>query len=158
AWLLDTDPVSLARGQAAATAAGLGRHPQFPHANAGLARRYHGIGRAHPPVFSGVPSPLRHRGGVHLIESLPMLCKMDGWVLWSRHLVLHEGREQVPAIRTHLQRTGFEEVHVEITTPNGFAVGRAHFTGHVIPLDPAQVFFEFVGLDRLTSVHSWGAT
>src|SRR5262245_55612548 len=113
-WLLDTDAESLARGQAVATAAGLERQLQFLHANAALASSYRGIGRADLLVLSGMLAHLRHGDVARLIGSLPMLCKAGGWVLWSRHLVLHEGHEQMPAIRTHLRQTGFEEVHFEI--------------------------------------------
>ena len=84
-----------------------------------------------------------------LIANLPMLCKKGGWVIWNRHLLIHKGRGQVPAIREFFQKSSFEEIHYETTDSGGFAVGRVRFDGQVLPLDTARVLFQFVGLDRL---------
>jgi amino acid adenylation domain-containing protein len=151
AALLDNNPETIARGQQAAAQAGLERQLRFVQADAALASSYLGLGHADLVILSGMLTHLRHEDVSHLIRSLPMLCKSGGWVIWNRHLVLHDGKEQLPIIRKLFQRTGFEEVYFEITDRKGFAVGRARFAGQMSPLNPTQVFFEFVGLDRLSS-------
>ena len=152
AWLLDNHAESIGRGQAAAEQAGLGRQLRFVQTDAAVAGNYAGIVPADLIILSGFLGHLRHEDVPGLIESLPMFCKEGGWAIWNRHLVLHKGHEQVPAIRELFRRSKFEEVHFATTGPDGFAVGRARFTGRVKPLDPARVLFEFVGLDRLLPV------
>jgi amino acid adenylation domain-containing protein len=154
ATLVDNHPESIARGKATAEQAGLGRQLRFLEADATLASNYAGTVPADLVILSGFLGHLRHHDAAHLIESLPMLCRTGGWAIWSRHLLIHEGREQVPAIRELLRRTAFTEVHFETTAPDGFAVGRARFTGPARPLAGARVLFEFAGLDRLSSVSS----
>ncbi len=152
AWLLDNHAESIARGKAAAEQAGLERQLRFIEADATLAGSYASAVPADLVLLSGFLGHLRHNDVPRLIESLPMLCRTGGWVVWSRHLVMHKGREQVPVIRELFRRTRFEEVHFETTAPDAFAVGRGRFTGRVKPLDPARVLFDFVGLDRLLPV------
>lgn len=149
AALLDNHGESLARGRAAAEQAGLGRQFRFIEADATQAGNYVGHAPADLVLLSGFLGHLRHEDVPRLIESLPMLCKPGGCVIWNRHLVIHGGSQQVPVIREHFRKTGFEEVHFEAASPDGFAVGRGRFTGTVAPLDPTRVLFEFVGLDRL---------
>ena len=152
ASLLDNHRESLDRGRAAAKTAGLERQLRFVLADATRAGNYSGIVPADLVILSGFLGHLRHEDVPGLIASLPMLCKTGGWVIWNRHLLIHDGSEQVCALRELLRQTKFEEVHFETTAADGFAVGRARFTGPVMPLDRNRVLFEFVGLDRLLSV------
>ncbi len=152
AWLLDNHAESIARGKAAAEQAGLGRQLRFVEADATLAGNYADAVPADLVLLSGFLGHLRHNDVPGLIESLPMLCRKGGWIIWNRHLVLHQGRDQILVIRELFRRTKFEEVHFETTAPDGFAVGRCRFAGRVKSLDPARVMFEFVGLDRLLPV------
>jgi amino acid adenylation domain-containing protein len=152
AWLLDNHAESIARERAAAEQAGLERQLRFLEADAARMGNYAGAVPADLVLLSGFLGHLRHNDVPRLIESLPMLCRTGGWAIWNRHLVMHKGREQVPAIRELFRRARFEEVHFETTAPDGFAVGRGRFAGRVKPLDPARVLFEFVGLDRLLPV------
>ena len=156
--LLDNHPDSIARGQAAAEQAGLGAQLRFLLADAGRADSYQGSVPADVLILSGFLGHLRHADVPRLIRNLPMVCKTGGWAIWSRHLVLHGGREQVPAIRELLRQAKFEEIHFAAQPPDGFAVGRNHFTGQSAPLDPTQVLFEFVGLDRLAFEESSSPT
>jgi hypothetical protein len=78
-----------------------------------------------------------------------MLCKTGGNLIWNRHLVMHGGKKQVPAIRELLRNANFEELYFDRTSAGGFAVGRARFAGENLPLDAEWILFEFVGLDRL---------
>ncbi len=151
AMLVDNHPESIARGKAAADQAGLGRQLRFLEADATLAGNYAGAVPADLVLLSGFLGHLPHHDIPRLIESLPMLCQTGGWTIWNRHLVLHDGRDQVPVIRDLLRRAEFSEVHFETTAPDGFAVGRARFSGQARLLDHARVLFEFVGLDRLSS-------
>jgi amino acid adenylation domain-containing protein len=147
--LLDHDAESIARGRATANEAGLGQQLRFIQADATLARNYLGATPADLVLLSGFLGHLPHQDVPRLIENLPMLCKKGGCVIWNRHLLIHQGREQVPAIREFFRKSSFAEVHYTTTGTDGFAVGRVRFDGQVLPLDPNRVFFEFVGLDRL---------
>lgn len=152
ALLLDNHTESIARGQAAAEQAGLKQQFHFIEADASRAGNYAGAVPADLVLLSGFLGHLRHEDIPGLIASLPMFCRTGGWTIWNRHLVMHQGREQVPAIRELFRRTKFEEDHFEITAPDGFAVGRNRFAGQAKPLEPARVLFDFVGLDRLLPV------
>jgi amino acid adenylation domain-containing protein len=149
ALLLDNHGESIARGRAAAEQAGLARQLQFIETDAARAGNYAGAVPADLVLLSGFLGHLRHENVPHLIESLPMLCRTGGWIIWNRHLVLHQGREQVLVIRELFRRTKFEEILFKTTAPDGFAVGRCRFAGRGKSLDPTRVMFEFVGLDRL---------
>lgn len=150
AWLLDTDQASLDRGRRAAEKAGLDRQCRFIQADAASARSYAGMIPADLIVISGVFGHLRPADVARLIEGLSMLCRTGGHVIWNRHLVHNDGSVQMPIIREGLRTAGFDEVQFQTTAPDGFAVGCARCTGATQPLDPTRVFFEFVGVDRLT--------
>ena len=152
ALLLDSHAESLARGRAAAAGAGLARQLRFIEADASLASNYAAAVPADLVLISGFLGHLRHEDVPRLIASLPMFCKTGGWAIWNRHLILHDGHKQVPAIREFFRQAKFEEVFFGTPDPNGFAVGRVRFTGRPEPLDASRVLFEFVGLDRLLSV------
>lgn len=149
AALLDNHAESIARGRAAAQAAGLGERIRLIEADATLARNYQGHVPADLVLLSGFLGHLRHEDVPGLIGCVPMLCRTGGWVIWNRHLVLHKGSEQVPAIRGLFREHDFEEVFFEAPIADGFAVGRVRFKGQSRPLEPDRVIFEFVGLDRL---------
>jgi amino acid adenylation domain-containing protein len=151
ALLLDNNAESIARGKAAAEKIGLTRPLRFLAADATLAKNYLGAVPADLVLLSGFLGHLRHEDVPGLIGSLPMFCKSGGQTIWNRHLVLHDGREQVPLIRELFRKANFEEIHFSKTDSNGFAVGRARFCRQPKPLDPSRVLFEFVGLDRLLS-------
>ena len=151
ASLLDSDLKSIHRGEVAAHAAGLGGQLRFIHADATLAGNYAGAVPADLVLLSGFLGHLHHQDIPGLIRSLPMFCRTGGWVIWNRHLVLYDGREQVRLIRELFQQAAFKEVHYETTAPDGFAVSRARFAGQIVPLDATRVLFEFVGLDQLLS-------
>ena len=148
AVLIDTDSNSLARGRQMAKGAGLDTQLHFLEADASPATTYSEFGHADLVLMSGFLGHLRHSDALNLIANLPALCKTGGSVIWNRHLVLHEGREQVTRIREEFRRRNFEEKSFETTTEDGFAVGRARFAGKPEPLDPARKFFEFVGIDQ----------
>ncbi len=145
AWLLDTHAESIARGQAAAAAAALEGPLHVRQCDAGRAQSYGDLERADLVMLSGFLGHLRHDEAAGLIASLPMLIKPGGAVLWNRHLVMNDGRTQVPAIRALLQQASFEETYFQTTAEDGFAVGRARFKGNVAILDPEKIFFEFGG-------------
>ena len=149
ARLLDDDLESINRGREMAEQAGLGEQLRFVHDDATRAKNYLGAVPADLVLLSGFLGHLRHEDVPRLIKSLPMLCKKNGWAIWNRHLLIHQGREQVSAIRDFFRQTKFAEVFYETTGVGGFAVGRVRFAGEVEPLDAARVFFEFAGLDRL---------
>ena len=149
AALLDQDAESLARGRLAAAAAGLEQQLRFINADATLAANYAGMVPADLVLLSGFLGHMRHGDVPGLIRSLPMFCKTGGSVIWNRHLVLYDGRQQVRVIRELFRQSAFAEVHHEATAPDGFAVSRARFTGQPVTLDTMRVLFEFVGLDRL---------
>lgn len=149
AVLLDTDVSSLERGRAAAVDTGLGRQLQFLHADATVAANYAGIVPADLVIISGVLGHVSEASLFHFLESLPMLCKTGGSVIWNRGLVANQGSKHVSLIRDQLRRGGFEELHYEVTSHNGFAVARARFGGQEIPLDLQRPVFEFAGLEHL---------
>jgi hypothetical protein len=149
AWLLETDPDSLDRGNAAAHEMGLQGQLKFLAADAGRANSYLGMVPVDLVVVVGVLGNQRNAEVPGFLSCLPMLCKTGGSVIWTRSLVANEGAEQVPAIRACLRWIGFEELQFELTIPHGFAVGRARFDGTVLPLDPARFFFEIVDRDLL---------
>lgn len=149
ALLLDNNAESVARGEKSAGKIGLTRQLRFLEADATLSKNYHGAVPADLVLLSGFLGHLRHEDVPGLIGNLPMFCKTGGQVVWNRHLILHDGREQVPLIRDLFRKTNFEEIHFEKTDANGFAVGRVRFAGSPKPFDPSRVLFEFVGLDRL---------
>jgi amino acid adenylation domain-containing protein len=152
ALLLDNNAESIARGKAAAEEIGLGNLLRFVEADATLAKNYLDAVPADLVLLSGFLGHLRHADVSGLIGTLPMFCKNGGQTIWTRHLILHDGHEQVPLIREFFQKTNFEEIHFEKTDLNGFAVGRTRFAGQPKPLDTSRVLFEFVGLDRLLPV------
>jgi SAM-dependent methyltransferase len=150
AWLLDTDRDSLDRGRTAAEKAGLARQCHFIQADAASARSYLEKIPADLVLISGVFGHLRPADVACLIDALPMLCRPGGHVIWNRHLVHNDGGAQMPVIREWFRSAGFEEVEFQTTAPDGYAVGCARFTGAMQPLELSRVFFEFVGVDRLT--------
>ena len=143
AWLIDAHPESIARGRRAAAAAGLQGQLQFRQGDAGQARSYADIGRVDVVIISGFLGHLHHEEARRLIASLPMLLEPGGWVIWSRHLVMNDGRGQVPTIQALLHQRAFAQAHVDTTAADGFAVGRARFTGAAVPLDTQHVLFRF---------------
>lgn len=149
ASLLDTDRASLARGRAAAEAAGILSQVRFLLADASLARNYGALVPADLILLSGMIGHLRNSDLPRLVASLPMLCKFGGRVIWNRHVVLNDGANQVKVIRDLFRCAGFDELEFRTLAPDGFAVGRVRFTGEALPLDPNAVLFDFVGLDRL---------
>lgn len=149
AALLDNNAESIARGRAAAAAAGLAGQLNFLEADATRAANYAGHVPADVVLLSGFLGHLRHEDVPRLIASLPMFCQPGGQVIWNRHLVLNGGGAQVPAIREDFRRNGFSELEFAAPEPDGFAVARCRFTGESAPLDPARTLFEFVGIDRL---------
>jgi amino acid adenylation domain-containing protein len=151
ALLLDNNAESIALGKKSAEETGLAWQIRFLEADATLAKNYLGAVPADLVLLSGFLGHLRHADVPGLIGSLPMFCKAGGQAIWNRHLVLHDGHRQVPLIRDFFRKTDFEEIHFEKTDANGFAVGRARFTGRPKSLDSSRVLFEFVGLDKLLS-------
>ncbi|HYA78975.1 MAG TPA: AMP-binding protein, partial [Candidatus Nitrosopolaris sp.] len=151
ALLIDDHAESVARGEAAAKETGLQRQLRFLDADAAQAKNYLGAVPADLVLLSGFLGHLPHRDVLALINSLPMFCKTGGQVIWNRHLILHDGRQQVPLIRDFFRETNFEEVQFEKTDANGYAVGRARFAGQPALLVASRVLFEFVGLDKLLS-------
>jgi len=149
ARLLDTNGSALRRGKAMATAAGVERQAEFVDGDAGVCSSYAGIAPVDLLLVSGVLGHLRHQDVAQFIQSLPTLCRRGANVIWNRHLVLNDGAVQAPLIRQHLFRAGFEELHHEITSGQGFAIGRARFMGDPQPLNPDQRLFEFVGVNIL---------
>ncbi|MFO1476082.1 MAG: AMP-binding protein [Verrucomicrobiota bacterium] len=147
ATLLEIDPDSVARGRSAA--ASLPSRMEFLQVDAAQARHYEGRVPADLVLLSGFLGHLRHESALGLVRSLPMLCRPGGSVIWNRHLVVYDGREQVRRLQRAFVEAGFEEASYGITAPDGFAVGRARFRGAPMPLDTGRVLFEFVGLDRL---------
>src|SRR5882757_383227 len=148
AVLLDNNLDAITRGRQMAKGAGLEQQMRFAHADAALAESYAGIGHADLVLLSGFLGHLRHENALSLIDSLPMLCKTGGSVIWNRHLVLHDGTKQVARIRGEFRRNNFEEIQFATTAEDGFAVGRARFAGKPLPLDSARKLFEFVGIDQ----------
>jgi amino acid adenylation domain-containing protein len=148
ATLIDQDPHSLARGREMAGEFGLETRLRFLEADASLSKSYAEAGQADLVLMSGFLGHLPHQDALNLIGCLPMLCKKGARVVWNRHLVLHEGAEQVARIRSHFRNCLFEELHFQTTADDGFAIGCARFSGKSIPLDPGRKFFEFVGIDR----------
>jgi hypothetical protein len=149
ASLLDTDRASLARGRAAAGAAGVQSQVRFLLADASLARNYVALVPADLVLLSGMIGHLRKSDVPRLVGSLPMLCKCGGRVIWNRHVVLNDGANQIKVIRNLFRRGGFVELEFRTLAPDGFAVGRVRFSGAALPLDPTAVLFDFVGLDQL---------
>ena len=154
ALLLDNNPKSIERGKVEAAKIGLTGNLRFIEADATLAKNYLGGVPADLVLLSGFFGHLRHADVPFLINALPMFCKSGGQVIWNRHLVLHNGRDQVPLIREHFLTARFPELQFETTDPKGFATGRVRFEGQTEPLDPSRVLFEFIGLDRLLSEES----
>jgi amino acid adenylation domain-containing protein len=148
ATLIDNHSESLARGRQMAKERGLEAQMSFVDGDASLAKTYAEIGHADLVVMSGFLGHLRHGDALNLIANLPMLCKTGGSIIWNRHLVLHDGAEQVARIRGEFRRQHFEETHFEATAEDGFAVGRARFVGESAKLDPTRKLFEFVGIDQ----------
>src|ERR1051325_3964951 len=83
AWLLDSHAGSIARGRAAAEAAGLGKQFQFLEADASVAANYVGKVPADVLLLSGFLGHLRHEDIPRLIGSLSMLCQPGGATIWN---------------------------------------------------------------------------
>ncbi|CAN5909888.1 hypothetical protein BH11VER1_BH11VER1_09820 [soil metagenome] len=145
AWLLDTHKDSLARGEALAEEQGLAGQLRFLEADAGLLGNYANIVPADIILLSGFLGHIRQHDIPSLIASLPMLCKVGGFVIWNKHLVANDGPVAVLAIREILARAQFEEIQFQVTEIDGYAVGRARFCGRSLELDATRVFFEFEG-------------
>lgn len=146
ATLVDNHPESLARGREMAAQHNLSAQTNFIAADAGLAQTYEGIGHADLVLLSGFLGHLRHEDALKLISRLPMLAKNGGSVIWSRHILLHDGAEQVTRLRREFRKHHFEEIHFDTTAEDGFAIGRVRFLGRSTPLDVTQKFFDFVGI------------
>lgn len=144
AWLLDTDAESLARGSAAAAAAGLEHQLRFFHADASMALSYEGLVPADIILLSGFLGHIRPGDAPVLINSLPMLCRNGGYVIWNKHLVANDGSSQVQTIRNLLESAGCADLHFETTDSKGYAVGRARFNGQEMALESSKIFFKFV--------------
>jgi len=151
ALLLDNHAESIARGEAAAKETGLQRQLRFLDADAAQAKNYLGAVPADLVLLSGFLGHLPHRDVPALINSLPMFCKTGGQVIWNRHLILHDGPEQILLIRGFFRQTSFEEIYFTATDLNGFAIARVRFAGKSRRLEPSRVLFEFAGLDRFLS-------
>jgi amino acid adenylation domain-containing protein len=148
AILIDNNLEIVTRGRQMAAEAHLGQQLTFIHGDASLARSYEHAGQADVLVLSGFLGHLRHDDALNFVRQLPMFCKNGGSVVWSRHLLLHDGTEQVARIRGEFRRTGFEESHFSQTAEDGFAIGRSRFTGVAAPFDAQQKLFDFVGIDK----------
>jgi hypothetical protein len=149
AALIDLHTDSIRRGRAMAKAVGFEAQLSFIEADAGLAKNYINIAPADILVLSGFIGHLHNNSVPNLISSLPMLCKPGGSVIWNRHLVLNDGKSQVPRIRQLLERQQFRECEYKIASRDGFATGRVVFQGQTLPLNMTDVLFEFIGLGKL---------
>lgn len=146
ASLVDNHLESIERGRELALKTGLTKQIHFLHADAGLGETYADIGHANVVLLSGFLGHLRHGDALNLISKLPMVVKTNGSVIWNRHVVLHDGAEQVARIRGAFRSHHFDEEHFAATAEDGFAMGRVCFKGESAPLDAAQKLFEFVGI------------
>ncbi len=149
AWLIDREAGSVDRGRIAAEQCGLQRQMNFICADAAFAKNYLPAVPANLVLLSGLLGHLRPECLPGLFKNLAMFCQPGGFVIWNRHLVLHDGRARVREIRELLQTAAFEEKQFAVTAPDGFAVGRAQFKGRTEPLDSSRRLFEFVGIGRL---------
>ncbi len=158
ATLIDNDPNSLARGREMAKEFCPNAQLHFIEADASLAKTYAETGHADLVLMSGFLGHLRHEDALGLIASLPMLCKTGSWIIWNRHLKLHDGTEQVARIRGAFRKHEFAEAHFETTAEDGFAIGRTCFLGQSTPLDSTRKIFEFVGIHNFLYSQDTSAT
>ncbi|MGH8829358.1 MAG: SAM-dependent methyltransferase [Jiangellaceae bacterium] len=75
------------------------------------------------------------------IEALPMMCKPDAAVIWTRH---RNAPDLTPAVRHFLLEAGFEEKDFTAPADAVFSVGLHRYHGRTQPWAPPGALFTFI--------------
>jgi SAM-dependent methyltransferase len=144
ARLVEWDPRSTARAEAAARAAGLER-VEVVTGDAAVVGAYTGLVPADLVLACGVFGNVLDADIEATVDCCRQLCAPGGTVVWTRH---RGGRDRVPVICDWFEQRGFERVW--LSGPDIVCgVGAHRFAGPSVPLEPARRMFTFVGYDVL---------
>lgn len=88
-------------------------------------------------VFGNISDDDVHR----TIEALPMMCKPDAVVIWTRH---RNTPDLTPTVRHWFVEAGFEEKAFTAPGDAVFSVGLHRYQGQTQPWDPPGALFTFI--------------
>jgi hypothetical protein len=149
AHLVENNVELVENGQKVIIEAAFEEQLQFVIADATISSTYLGLAPVDVVLMSGVFGNLRSEEVARLIGSLGLLCKCGGYVVWTRHRRLHNGLNQIALIRQLFSESDFEEVLIENTSDNKFAIGSHRYKGAGQVLRGGVKLFEFTGYDKI---------
>ncbi len=123
ALLVEQDRRLVEVGQSSADLSDLGKQIKFARGDATRSAAYRGAVPADLVIVAGVFGHVREEHLNQLVRNLPLLCRPDGFVIWTRSLKAWDGERHVALIRQYFLETGFEEVNFQQAAVGASGIG-----------------------------------
>ncbi len=142
ALLVELDPALVAFARDRAAKAGLAGQIRIVEGDASQSRIYVDSVPADIVLVCGVFGNISAADITRTIQAMRGFCVPGGHVLWTRH---RRPPDLTPAIRADFAAAGFTELAFEAPEGTVMTVGHHRLDGAVVPFDPDQQLFNFVG-------------
>jgi hypothetical protein len=150
--LVEIEPRLAASARRAAQSAGL-LHVEVVEADAGTTTPYAPMVPADVVVASGLFSHLSDADVRQTIETLPVLCDRNAFVIWTRD---RSEPDLTPAIRAWFVQAGFQDIAYSRFVEGNAGVGMARLAAAPRPFQPGVRLFRSL-IDRAQSGVSAGS-
>jgi hypothetical protein len=150
--LVETDPRLAEGARRSAQSAGL-LHVEVIEADAGLTTAYESLVPADVVVVSGLFSHLTDGDVRQTIETLPLLCDRNAFVIWTRD---RSEPDLTPAIRAWFVGSGFQDLAYSRFVEGDAGVGMARLAAPPRPFQPGVRMFRSL-VDQAQSGRSVGS-
>lgn len=147
ALLVEQDARLVKSGQSAADLGGIGERLRFIEGDATDSSVYQGFAPADVVLVCGVFGHVREQDVPQLIQSLTLLCKSGGSVVWTRSTKAWDGENNVNRIKELFQAAEFVEVAYELTPRGASGIGTHRYLGSGGTLPESETLFIFTGSD-----------
>ncbi len=142
ALLVELDPALVAFARDRAAKAGLAGQIRIVEGDASQSRLYVDSAPADIVLVCGVFGNISAADITRTIQAMRGFCVPGGHVLWTRH---RRPPDLTPAIRADFVGAGFTELAFEAPEGTVMTVGHHRLDGALVPFDPDQQLFDFVG-------------